>query len=152
MSLDSVDVINARRPSPALITGGQPSPAQLRAAAQAGVQHVINLRPASEDAGFDEDAEAVALALNYTRIPVAGAQDLTREKVEALDRALAAAGAAPTLVHCASGNRVGALMALRAAWLKGCSIEQALDIGRAHGLTTMEPQIRAILSAPPGNR
>lgn len=145
--LDTVDFINRRQPSPTLLTGGQPTPKQLQAAADAGVKSVINLRPPSEDAGFDEDALLEGLDIAIYRIPVAGAQDLTRETIEAVDRALTAAGDAPVIVHCGSGNRVGAVMALRAAWLKGANREDAMQVGREHGLTGLADAVEKLLGS-----
>ena len=60
--------------------------------------------------------------------------------------ALSTAGT-PVLVHCGSGNRVGALFALRAAWLQGVAPAQAVALGRAAGMTALEPAIRGILGA-----
>lgn len=127
------------------LSGGQPDAEQLKAAAAAGIRRVINLRPASEDAGYDEAAAAAALKLDYQLLPIAGPQDLTADNVRKLDALLAAGAGAPTLIHCASGNRVGALMALRAAWLQQQPTEAALDIGRRWGLTKMEPAVRQLL-------
>lgn len=134
-------------PSPDLLTAGQPTAEDFQAMADAGLKHVINLRPAVEDAGFDEAALAAKLGLRYTLIPVAGAGDFTEENARKLDAALAAAPGQPTLVHCASSNRVGALFALREAWVKGKSNEQALAYGRAAGLTKMEGAVQQILAS-----
>ena len=65
--------------------------------------------------------------------------------MQTLDRLLAQAEGERTLLHCASGNRVGALMALRAAWLHGASDEEALAIGRAHGLASLRGQVEMLL-------
>ncbi|MGA7965164.1 MAG: sulfur transferase domain-containing protein, partial [Gammaproteobacteria bacterium] len=106
------DLPNACQPEANLLTGGQPSRACLKAASTAGYHTVVNLCPPGEFAGFDE-AEAVrALGMNYVCIPVASPHDLDAGAVQALDEALAQAGDQPVLVHCASGNRVGALLAL----------------------------------------
>ena len=43
-------------------------------------------------------------------------------------------------MHCASGNRVGALMALRASQ-NGASAEEAMAAGKAAGLTRLEPVV-----------
>ena len=40
---------------------------------------------------------------------------------------------APVLVHCGSGNRVGAIHALGARYLDGQSIDDALAVGRSTG-------------------
>jgi hypothetical protein len=49
------------------------------------------------------------------------------------------------MVHCASGNRVGALLALRANRLEGASPEDALELGLDAGLTRLEPAVREAL-------
>lgn len=134
------------QPSANLWVSGQPSAEQFAEAQRAGVQRIINLRPASEDPSRDEAAELAALGLPYTVLPIASAADLTRANVEALDRLLAESAEQTTLLHCASGNRVGALMSLRAAWLQGADPEAALAVGRAHGLTAMEPVVRQLLT------
>ncbi len=67
-------------------------------------------------------------------------------EMRALDAALSAAGT-PVLVHCGSGNRVGALFALRAAWLQGVAPAEAVALGKAAGMTALEPAIRGILGA-----
>jgi len=51
----------------------------------------------------------------------------------------------PIVVHCASSNRVGAMAALRAAWLQGQSADQAIETGKAWGLKSLEPEVRALL-------
>lgn len=145
MQIDKIDFVNMRHPEDARISGGQPTAEQLRAAADAGVRHVIDLRPESEDAGFDEPALLQSLDVAYRRVPVAGAAGLTPQAVKALDQALDQAGDEPTMIHCASGNRVGAMMALRAHWLHGASAEDALKIGRDYGLTGMEPVVQQLL-------
>src|SRR5690606_4186192 len=66
---------------------------------------------------FDEASAVHAAGLRYSNLPLAGASDLTRENVLAFDTLLAGAER-PLLVHCASGNRVGAMAALLAAGWK----------------------------------
>lgn len=136
---------NLMQPEAGYVSGGQPNPDQLAAAAQAGIKRVINLRPPSEDAGYDEAAAAAKLGLEYEVLAIANAQDLNLDKVRQLDALLAAEPQKSTLIHCASGNRVGALMALRAAWLQDKSIEEAIEVGRRWGLTKMEAAVRQIL-------
>jgi hypothetical protein len=51
------------------------------------------------------------------------------------------------LVHCASSNRVGAMIALRAALVDGASADAALAEGRRWGLKSLEPQVRERLAA-----
>lgn len=142
---DIAGLINGAHPAPGYACGGQPTVAQLTAAAQSGLKRVITLRPASEDSGYDEAAAARKLALDYVVLGIAGGGDLNRANVDRLDALLNAQPEVPTLVHCASGNRVGALMALRAAWVQGRDTEAALAIGRQWGLKAMEPAVRGLL-------
>jgi uncharacterized protein (TIGR01244 family) len=132
-----------RNPAKDLYTGGQPTAEQLQQAATAGITTVIDLRQPTEDRGFDETATAASLGLHYVRIPVGGAAGLTPAKVQALQAALAQANG-PVLLHCASGNRVGALLALMKAQ-QGASTEQALQFGREAGMTSLEAQTRTLL-------
>ncbi len=145
MPLEPVALPNLKMPQPDLATGGQPTAAQLQALQASGLKQIINLRPPMEPAGFDEPALAAQLGVGYQCIAVAGPAGLTEDNVKAFDAALATVGDQPLLVHCASGNRVGALYALRANWLQGIEPNAALDIGRAHGLTAMEPAVAAML-------
>lgn len=133
-------------PEPGRLVGGQPTSAQLKAAAGDGLKWVVDLRLASEDHGFDEPAVAAEYGLTYVSFPIAGEQDLTRENTEKLYQLLEEAGEAPMLVHCASGNRVGALMALGAVWLQNISVDEALALGRRWGLTRMEPVVIKLLA------
>ena len=137
---------NARVPLDGVLSGGQPTLEQIEAAAASGFATVINLRTPKEP-GFEWEPEAVERSgIRYVHIPVDGASGLTRENVERIDAALRAALAeGPVLLHCASGNRIGAALALRAAWLEGAEPEAALKLGLAAGLTRLEPHIRKTL-------
>ena len=127
-----------------MLVGGQPTPDELRSAAKAGVKTVINLRTPKEPGVSEEVALAAELNLNYISIPVAGAGGLTVAAAKKLDEALAEANG-PVIVHCGSGNRVGALFALRANKLQGKSAGEALAIGKASGLTSLEGAVRKLL-------
>lgn len=137
-----------------LYSAGQPTEAELAALARKGVRTIINLRHPSEANDFDEAATAAAAGLRYVAIPVAGAADLTPETVARFGRELAQARACgPVLVHCASSNRVGALIALEQAWVQGQSADVALAAGRAAGLAGLEPAVvERLASVGPGTR
>lgn len=149
MKLADIKLPLGGMPTSDLLTAGQPTPADFEAMAAAGLKHVVNLRPVTEDAGFDEAALAAKLGLGYTVVPVAGPGDLTLAKARELDAAMATTNGEPVLVHCASSNRVGGLLALRAAWLQGKPVDEALAFGRAGGLTKMEPAVVALLGNKP---
>ena len=133
---------NARMPVDGLITAAQPSQSQMDALAAAGFENFISLRPTGEQGAGWEEAYADARAYDFQRLPVSGAGDLTRERVEAFAAMLEEAGDEPTVLYCASSNRVGAMLALKAYWLDGASAEEALELGRAGGLTRLEGAVR----------
>ena len=89
-----------------------------------------------------------AIALSYRELPITGDADLTLANAQKLDDLLAASGEDSTLLHCASGNRVGALMSLRAAWIHKKPSAEALRIGRDYGMTSMEPAVQKLLAMP----
>lgn len=134
-------VPNARRPLEGVLSGGQPSEDQLRVIAEAGFRTVINLRAAGEEATETEPAAVSALGMEYVSLPVPGAAGITEENARALTSVLDAAER-PTLLHCGSGNRVGALLALAAYHVDGLSSEAALDYGLESGLTRLEGTVR----------
>lgn len=125
---------------PGLYVGGQPDAAQLRELAAQGVTTVIDLRGAGEARGYDEVAAVRELGLQYVALPIEGAAGISAPHARALQRALDASDG-PVLLHCASGNRVGALLAL-AAHQAGASEEASLAQGRAAGLRSLEPVVR----------
>ena len=137
---------NARIPMDGLLSGGQPTKEQIEAASHAGYRTVINMRGAKEP-GFEWEAQMVEqLGMKYEHLPVTGKDSLTREQIEHIDAVLTAAlEEGPVLLHCASGNRIGAVMALRAAWVDGMDPEEAVAYGKASGMTRTEGLTRELL-------
>ena len=126
---------------------GQPTPDQLALLPAAGVRHVIDLRPDGETPDLDERMVVVHLGLDYQSLPVSGAKDLTRQNVATFDEMLKRTEGEGVLMHCGSGNRVGAMLALRARWLQGKSAEEALAIGKAAGMTGLEADVKTLFEA-----
>lgn len=129
-------------PTPNRVVTGTLDPQKLKAIASAEVPHIVSLQPHSEHPDFDEAARAQALGIQRHHRPIAGADDLDRDAALWLDRVLAAIGDEAAVLHCASGNRVGALIALRAAWIKGMPAEAAIAEGKRWGLTGLESAVR----------
>lgn len=123
---------------------GLPGPEDLRAAHAQGARMIVNLC-ASHELSFDEQALAASLGLGYANIPIRGTQDLTKEAALRLAAVVDSPSNRPVVVHCASGNRVGAMFALKAFYGEGATVEAALQAGRAAGLKTMEAAVREIL-------
>lgn len=142
-------ILNELHVFPGVTSGGQPTVDQLAAAKAAGYKTIVNLRPAAEDAQVDEAAEAAKLGFDYVYIPIAGPADLTEDNARKVLALLADESRQPMLMHCASGNRVGALVAIGHAKLEGEPAEEALADGKEAGLTKLEPAVRQILGLPP---
>ncbi|WP_290614865.1 protein tyrosine phosphatase family protein [Arsukibacterium sp. UBA3155] len=132
------------QPAENLLTGGQPTQAELAMLKAAGITKIINLRGAEESISYDEQAEVEALGMTYSALPVAGAGDVTTDNARALYQLLQ--GDEKVFVHCASGNRVGALLAIGAHEINGKPVEEALEFGRAAGLSSLEPKVKAVLT------
>lgn len=141
-----LNIPNCCTPAEGLCTGGRPRQSDLQDARNQGVGTVVNLCPHAEDPGYDEPAFVQQLGMQYVNIPIAGPADLTRANAQRLADALADS-AGGVLVHCASGNRVGALFALKAHYIDGRPLEQAIADGKAHGLKASEPAVRQILGS-----
>jgi len=131
-----LSIPNQARPEADVVTGGQPTDADLNAAAEAGFALVVSLRTEEEADLGAERALVERLGMRFESLPVAGADDITTENAASLDSLLLSAGG-PAIVHCASGNRVGALFALR-AFAAGAGVDEALAVGRRAGLTGLE--------------
>ncbi len=129
-----------------MLVGGRPDPKHLKQAKSAGYTTIINLQ-ANGEAGVEKEIGlAQTLGLTYVSIPVAGAKGMTKENVVALDQAIHSAKGSIVL-HCASGNRVGGLIALRAKWLKGKTSPESLREGISAGLTSLQPVVSNLLES-----
>jgi uncharacterized protein (TIGR01244 family) len=127
-----------------LVASGQPDAATLRAIADSGFAAVVDLRTATEDRGFDEKEAVNQMGMAYASLPIGGPSDVTFDNAALLDHILANYEGR-ILVHCASGNRVGALFALREKLL-GAAADEALAAGKAAGLTRLEAVVKERLA------
>lgn len=143
----SAAIPNLKHPDAKVLTGGEPTAAAWPLLEQAGVTTVVNLRADDEMVGNNEAAAVAAAGMHYVHIPVAGGPDVTRANAELLHAALAGAKG-KVLVHCASGNRAGALLAIDAAMTRGLDADAAVRFGQSAGLTGLEPRVREVLAAP----
>jgi uncharacterized protein (TIGR01244 family) len=141
---DGLNMQNQAHPTENLMTGGQPSLGDLAELKARGITTVINLRGLSENSGYDEAEELKKLGMTYIQIPMDSAADLTNENVVKLDEALKNINGT-ALVHCASGNRVGALLALREFQINGKTAEEAMAFGKSAGMTKLAPAVESLL-------
>jgi uncharacterized protein (TIGR01244 family) len=130
----TAQVMNETSPLPGVTSAGQPDREALAELADEGYVTVIDLRGENEDRGFDEAEAVEELGMRYVSLPVIGPDDVNYENAAALDSLIRDASG-PVLIHCGSGNRVGALLSLRQR-LIGDDAETALAIGLAAGLSS----------------
>ncbi len=140
---------NEAKPYHGLVTAGQPTNEQFLKLKAAGYTAVINLRAADEPGYWDEKETATRNGILYTHIPVTGPDDLTRENVrlmaDTMEQPMAKNG--KVLLHCGSGNRAGAFVALKAGWLDGRSVDDAIELGQDAGLGSLEEAVREKLTS-----
>jgi protein tyrosine phosphatase (PTP) superfamily phosphohydrolase (DUF442 family) len=128
---------NANQPLPWLLTSGQPTLQQFEALRAAGVTAVIDLRDPMEPRPLDEPADLARLGIAYHVVPVrSGAlDDDTLGEIVALLRKY---DGQPTLLHCASANRVGGALLAYLILDKGMSEQEAVDAAMRVGLRSTE--------------
>lgn len=136
---------NQCTPSPDLISAGLPSLLDLQQAEAAGIKTVVNLCAAHETPA--EPSQVQALGMGYVNIPVSGPADLTETKARQLGAVVNNAQHHPVLIHCMSGNRVGALLALKAFFVDGASPTAALQAGRDAGLKALDAEVWRLLNS-----
>ncbi len=118
-------IMNYRRADERVLTGGQPTEQQLRAAAEEGVRVVINLAPhGGRTAPADEAGLVGALGMRYYHIPVDWDNPTERDFV-AFEQAMRERGDDKALIHCQANFRVTAFYSLYAIKRLSWSVPQA---------------------------
>ncbi|WP_339867259.1 fused DSP-PTPase phosphatase/NAD kinase-like protein [Pseudohongiella nitratireducens] len=135
---------NLSQPAPSRFSSAQPSQQQLAELAAAGVKHIISLRPASE-LEWNEREVVESLGMTFHNVPVAVPDGINLESAEEFSRVLESIGGEPVLMHCASGNRVGAMVALKHGADTG-DLDTAVTLGKAWGMTRLESMVREKLT------
>jgi protein tyrosine phosphatase (PTP) superfamily phosphohydrolase (DUF442 family) len=119
------DILNAIQVDDHLLTAGQPTEAQLRAAASEGFTAVINLGTLNPRYALPDEAGLVrSLGLIYFHIPVAW-ENPTAADFQAFEAAMRQRPPGKTLLHCAANYRATAFYALYALKNLGWSEAQA---------------------------
>jgi len=141
---EELGLLNALAPFPGVLTCGQPSREQYVSLSNSGYRTFINMRMPDEEGTGWERKLAGELGARYYSIPMKGAEDLTEENALALAKALDDSRGA-VVAYCKSGNRAGALFALKAYYVDGKSAKKSLAIGKSAGVTKLEPALRETL-------
>ncbi|GAC1516476.1 MAG: hypothetical protein NVS1B4_11630 [Gemmatimonadaceae bacterium] len=124
-------------PLPGVVTAGQPTALQLKELAAAGIATVVDLRAPNEIRGFDEETVTCASGLDYHNIPVT-AESLAPHHFDQVRDLLRSSDKRPILVHCASANRVGAVLLPYLVLDEGRTSDEALQIAHRVGLRSDE--------------
>lgn len=125
-----------------ILTGGQPTPADLKAAKEMGVASVLSFRKEGEAVGFDEAAEVRRLGMTFISLPWHGEAELS-DAVFDEGRSILGKAQRPILVHCATANRVAAIWLAYRTLDEGTSFDQALDEAKRIGLKTTGFEVKA---------
>jgi len=139
--IEDVALEHLAHPIPSVYTAGQPTEHQFRELVRRGYKHYVCLRAHNERGTGWEEARAKQLGVRFVRIEITGPQSLTENNVRKVSEALSGSGTAPTLLYCRSSNRVGAVLAMR-AHLDGKSADEAIQLGKQAGLTSLETAVR----------
>ena len=114
LSMSTQLIYNYRTVSDRIITGGQPTEAQLRSAAQEGFTAVINLATFEPGHSLADEAGLVrSLGMTYYPIPVDWGNPKASD-FEAFERVMQQLRDGKTLIHCAANFRVTAFYSLYA--------------------------------------
>lgn len=139
-SLDPAVVPNYKALRPGLAVAGKPTAEALGKLKDQGFKTVIDLR--SEAEGLAEEKAIVeGQGLRYVSVPMTAA---TMSLADALKvkSVLDDPASGQILLHCASSNRVGGVLAVLDA-KAGKPVEEALEAGRAAGLKS-EAMVEAV--------
>jgi protein tyrosine phosphatase (PTP) superfamily phosphohydrolase (DUF442 family) len=105
--------------------------------ASAGVRTVVDLRAPNEPRGHDEPDAVRAAGMAYVPIPVTQLT-LSDEQFDAVRNLLRDPARRPIVVHCASSNRVGALLLPYFALDKKQPLEKAIELAMDAGLRSQD--------------
>lgn len=134
--------------------GGQPSAEDLAQLKAAGVKTVINLRTEGENAKFDEAKVLGDLGVSvgdYHNPGFKSADTLSDPIFRRVRDLLTNKSNEPLLLHCASGNRVGAIWLAHRVLDDGVPYEKALEEAKAIGMKpeAFEARVKEYIESKP---
>ncbi|WP_392482334.1 beta-lactamase hydrolase domain-containing protein [Nostoc sp. C110] len=135
---------NTKKVSEDLSAAGQPTPKDLKQAAQEGFKSVLNLRSPDEP-GFlsDEQQQAQVAGLQYANIPLKPSeanQELTDAAIQEIENL-----PKPILIHCAAGARAGGIALISNAISEGLTYEEISQKAQELGLNLEQPHLKQFL-------
>jgi len=135
---------NTKKVSEDLSAAGQPTPEELKQAAQEGFKSVLNLRSPDEP-GFlsDEQQQAQAAGLQYANIPLKPSeanQELTEAAIQEIENL-----PKPILIHCAAGARAGGIALISNVISEGLTHEEISQKAQELGFNLEQPHLKQFL-------
>lgn len=97
-----------------------------------GIERAIDLK-GSNETDFDDQSEFTKQGVEYIHFPITDLGNINFSQLEEFGK-LINHHPAKTLVYCASGNRVGALLALNSCLICGHPKQRAFDFGVKIGM------------------
>ncbi|MEZ6118052.1 MAG: methyltransferase domain-containing protein [Pirellulaceae bacterium] len=125
-----------------LFLAGQPTESDFANLRQNGVTRIITLR-ADGEIDFDEAAKSKEAGLEFVSMPIDSPDAITDDFLSELRKLLSDKGK-PTLLHCGSANRVGAVWMAHRVLDEGVDLETALAEAKEVGLRSeaMESRVK----------
>lgn len=143
-----INLPNGQVPFDGVLAGGQPTVDQIKQAAETGFKTVINLRTDNELPDPAQELTWVeGSGMKYIHISISVAEGFTPQNAKVFAEALSKQENYPLIVHCKSGERVGAMFALKAFHIDEKDIEEALLIGERAGLNKLTATVKKILES-----
>ncbi|WDE05705.1 hypothetical protein SG34_001860 [Thalassomonas viridans] len=127
-----------------LLVGGKPDKRDILTLKEHGIERIINcLSPAEQD--WDESSYVTGLGLKYQAFCVDKQSGINLTNAGKLKTILAACVQERVFLHCATGNRIGALIALHECRVRGKNIQEAISEGELWGLKNKKLVENALL-------
>ena len=134
-----------------LYFSAQPDATGIKAAKDAGVEVVINLRH-SEEMDWDEAAAVKEAGLTYYQVPITGdGPGFDQSSMQRISALVKKHHQQPLWLHCSSGNRASAWLAVHLAQDHHMDIDQSIALAQKVGLTSdeLEKRVRTYVAPAP---
>jgi uncharacterized protein (TIGR01244 family) len=126
-----------------LFLAGQPTQDDIELLKQKGIKRVITLREDGE-IQWDEAAALKAAGVEFVPLPFRDPAALTDELFDRARQMLRESETTPTMLHCGSANRVGAVWLAHRVLDQGVPLERAIEEAKTVGLRAPALEQRAV--------
>ncbi len=136
-----------------LYFSAQPDAAGIKAAKDAGVEVVINLRN-SEEMDWDEAGAVIEAGLTYYQVPISGdGPGFDQSSMQRISALVKKHHAQPLWLHCSSGNRASAWLAVHLVQDHHMDVDQSIALAQKAGLTSaeIEKRVRTYVAPAPSD-